>query len=62
MGHSPWGHKESHTTEQLSTAQFNTDTVIQEYVNNTAAFINMFLAHSSIIDPQNHTLELMYNH
>ena len=29
VDHSPWGHKESYTTEQLSTAQsINTDSVI----------------------------------
>ena len=49
VGHSLQSHKELYTTEELSTAQsVIADKVIQEYVNDTAAFINMFLAHSTI--------------
>ena len=52
VGHSLQSHKELYTTEQLSTAQsVITDKVIQEYVNDTADFISMFLAHSTIKRP-----------
>ena len=30
VGYSPWGHKESHTTEQLSTIQHKLENIIHE--------------------------------